>query len=337
MKAYKITHFRVGNQEPWAGWRIAGMTEWIPDEAKEGYFKLQSSNSTSSTVNSFFESAPIIWELICEDKYVYYSKLTYGIRDQGIPGRQSMRADGIVVSSVENPDLYKCIGGLIELSKYNFENRLQIEEIYPKMIQNNESTINLNSSYIKTNLDSVEIEDCHINYQQLINKYFSDETVLVKLLKCIYWVITDRSASTLNLICDNADEDKKNIIFIIMSLLPYSLRKHLSFRTMYIKDGRSVKVVFSDGKNDVNKFFNVLTGENNIIVENKLDNRWDRYSFITYLIKNKEKYNYFNLLDEVMRRLWNVDSIDLNFIKVAHEIVMESSVDKKMFFRIWNC
>lgn len=329
MKGYKVVYFRVGDKESWAGWRIAGMTEGVPADAKESFSKNQSSNSTPSLVNDLYTAAPIIWEMNSDNKYVYFSKLTYGIIDQGNPGRQSMRADGVILPLLDNSDINEAPESILALDSALFNNRLIIEDVYPQKVKNNESTDSLPENEIVTVFNMVNVSHAKINSAELINKYFSNKTVFSDLIKCIYWALTDKSSPSVNIIYEGDAESKKEIISLIMSYLPLNMRLRLSFRTQHVPAAKPMSVVFSNVVDMKERFFEIATGRNNIIKEFKLDTRLAKYDFIDYTIDNKDNVDineYYSLLNKGMAELGVSNDIDLNLIKVAHEIVMDEFI-----------
>lgn len=329
MQAYKMTYIRIGDKEPWSGWKIAGKSKGLPSDCHEEYFTIQSGNSITSTLKGLFDSAPVIWEFINTGKNIYYSKLTYGFVDHSPEARISMRSDGLAFSVYENPELVVNPALVFNASDDIFNNVLNIEKTYPQKIIDNVSTINLSDSEIYTIFDPVIVNSDNTDINQYINHYFTDKKQLFDLIKCILWTLTDKSDPSINLIFNGSINDMKNIVYTIISLIPICFRNKISFRTQNIPEARAVKITFSLEKGN-ERYFDLATGENNIIKENKLDLRWKNYDFVTYAIENIEKINpkeYFELLGNIMGELGDSFSIDMNFIKLAHDIVLDEYVD----------
>lgn len=326
MKIYKCTYLRVADNEAWSGWKITGKSSDLPIDAQESFFKYQSNNSNPLAVNNLYDAAPIVWELICDGKYIFYSKLTYGFMDMARKPRETMRADSYIVSLIENPNLSDDIATLFTNTDDGFVNRTKIETIYPNKVANNEPTDVLPESDIVTAFESVLLTSDEIDYNAMLLKYFNNKNILTDLIKCIYWVLTDSSAITLNLIYKGSNDDKKNIIYLLINSLPICMRSQISFRTLSIPEAMPTKLVFLETVDSKERYFDISTGANNIITEFKLASRLEKYDFITYPLNigNKADINeYFSKLDKCMSEFGVSGSLDLNLIKIAHEIVLD--------------
>lgn len=330
MKAYRATYLRVGTQESWAGWRIAGHSSQLPIDGRDEYFGLQSANSLTGTVTKYYEKAPKVWELQCSDKFIFYSKLTYGIMDQGVgaSSRASMRSDGIIISLLNEQDSISYLNSIINISDDSFNNDVEILKTYPLMIKNNENTESVSQEKIVTNYPMMDINLNMSSSKAAWDTYFNSE-IYSKLFKCLLWVLTDKSAVTLSLIFNGSDEEKKDIITYILKSLPYTLLRNFSFRTIKLDGAQPVKIDFVNSITECEKYFDISTGANNIIDEYKLDLRWEKYDFINHILKYKTREpieTYLRSLDNKMKELGDPYSTDLNFIKAAHEIVVEGDI-----------
>lgn len=323
MKAYKITYMRIGYNEPWAGWKIAGKSIDIPSECSEEYFRIQSGNSSSSVVKDMYDNKNEVWEYCTIGKNIYLSKLIYGINDQSPESRISMRADGVVYAIPDNNELAQKPQLVLGTPVSHFINTLNIEKIYPELLKQNAPTVGLSNDEIFTTYSSISVLHENKPISELINQYFPDIETLKTAIKCVVWTITEKSNPSINIIFNGTDEDKKSIIYIIASLLPVSLRSYISFRTYNIPGVKPLKFIFCDNK-AVGRYLNIVTGENNIIKENKLDLRYGKYDYITYPIDHIAIIDsYFDLLYATMGELGDTNSIDLNFLKIAHDIVLD--------------
>lgn len=330
MKAYKATYLRVGTQESWAGWRIAGHSSQLSIDGREEYFGLQSANSLTGTVTKYYEKAPKVWELQCSDKFIFYSKLTYGIMDQGAgaSSRASMRSDGVIISLLNEQDSISSLNSIINISEDNFNNDVEILRTYPLMIKNNENTESISQDKIVTNYPMIDINLNMLSSKVSWDTYFNSE-IYSKLLKCVLWVLTDKSAVTLSLVFNGSDDEKKDIISYILKSLPYALLQNFSFRTIKLDGAQPVKIDFVNSTAECDKYFDINTGANNIIDEYKLELRWEKYDFINYILKYKTSEpikTYLKCLDNKMKELGDPYSTDLNFIKAAHEIAIEGDI-----------
>ena len=326
MKAYKITYMRIGYNEPWAGWKIAGKSSELPGTVSDEYFRMQSANSTSPIVTGMLDNKKPIWEYVFNGKYIYISKLQYGFFDQSPESRPSMRADGVAFLTQENPELMRKPYLALLVSDKQFDNHPVIETMYPKLCEKNVSTVNLAQSDILTAYDSVEEITDTVNLRELVSKYFPNISILKTVIKCALWAISEKSNPSISLIFDGDDNDKKKIIYIISALLPIALRNGVSFRTSNINELKPLKFVFGNEKGA--RYLDLSNGQNNIVIENKLNARYEKYDFINYPIDHLDNIEtYFDYCYKVMDDLGDVASTDLNYLKIVHDIVLDEYLD----------
>lgn len=326
MKAYKIAYTRIGDNESWAGWKIAGNSSLLPADLKDEYAKIQGNNSTTKATGSLYDAAPEVLEYISSSKAVFLSKLKYGMMDQEKDPRNSMMADGLIFPYSENQSLYKSAEELLRISDESFNNNLKITTLYQEKIARNENTENLATDDYFTIFGDFSLELIDLDYNRVYFDVFSNKSILYDLLKCVFWILTDKSADTLYLVYDGTETDYRNIIYFLLKTIPYSLKIDFSFRTMEIPGSKPTKFAFSKEIPEDKRYFSILTGENNVISQFKLNTRWENYDFITFYPEHygdNDTKNYFDLLDKEMQELGNANSVDLKFIKVAHELVIE--------------
>ena len=326
MKAYKITYMRIGYNEPWAGWKIAGKSADLSGTVSEEFFRMQSANSTSPIVTGMLGNKEPIWEFVINGKNIYYSKLQYGFFDQSPESRPSMRSDAICYSVQDNPELNRIPSLALMISDHHYENHPIIETLYPKLREQNAATVNLAQSDILTTYETIEEDISAPSITELIDKYFPNVNTLKTVIKCALWAVSEKSNPSVNLVFNGDDSDKKNIIYIISSLLPIVLRNGVSFRTSHINELKPLKFTFCNEK--AARFIDIATGQNNIVRENKLDVRYGKYDFINYPIDHIEIIDsYFDYCYQVMNVLGDVTSTDLNYLKIVHDIVLDEYLD----------
>lgn len=328
MKAYRVTYIRVGDKESWGGWRIAGYTEPMPQQYIDIYSKLQIPSSKTDVVKKYYNDKSIVYELVLIDNCINYSKLEYGLLDQESEPRESMRSDGVVISAIEESNIFELLFNIVNISEDCFLNELEILKTYPEMVKNNINTLNLSQDKIVSFYPMLNINLDVLSNKASWNTYFNSE-IYSKLLKCVLWVLTDKSAVTLSLVFNGSDDEKKDIISYILKSLPYTLLHNFSFRTMKLDGAQPVKIDFVSSTAECDKYFDINTGANNIIDEYKLELRWEKYDFINHILQYETREpidTYLKSLDNKMKELGDPYSTDLNFIKAAHEIVVEGDI-----------
>lgn len=110
LKPYKVVFTRIGTQENWAGWRIAGYTEGIPDDISAQCRKSQTKNAEKAGYmyvkyhNEQIEEAREVYEFEClDDKVFSFTKQVFGDSDLG--GRANMVASSLCIPLSENDEI----------------------------------------------------------------------------------------------------------------------------------------------------------------------------------------------------------------------------------------
>lgn len=322
MKAYRIAYLRVGEKELWAGWRIAGRSEGVSGNAIDAYKTMQSANSLPEISAALYNRAPVIRELICDVRNVYYSRLTYGIRD--FVQRASMRADGLIFSFAENPQLYRNIGDVLFAPDEAFDNHLHIETLYLEMKAKNEDVSAMGTKDITTVLEPYESPKANVPRPSVI----AGLSFYRQIIYALYWTLNSKTTSTLYLICDWSDEKKLAFFAELFSYLPFSMRPLVAFRTQPVSSLKPLQFEFVLDRPKIGSFINLKTGESNIF---DMLRRFENYEFIRQALaleSARERNDYFEKLNRKTVQLGGGESAQLVFLETANMLLQEeNSVD----------
>lgn len=324
MKTYRITYLRVGGKELWAGWRIAAMSQGISGNALDTYRNLQAANSSIEIMTEQYDSASVIYEFVCVRGTVFFSKLTYGIKDK--IGRASMRADGLVVSLGENPGLFKNISSILAVPDSVFDNKVTIDSVYSDLIAEKGDASSLTEKDIVNTLDGFELLPTVER-----NEYvFSDQSIKEQVVTAVYWAILNKSSSTLWLVAGINTAEKLDLIAEIFSYLPYPLRAKAMFHTSVVNPKKPMQLELSHTRPKMGYFVNLETGENNLRM---LTKRISGYSFVSYIFSLPDKtarFEYFEKLHQKMTEMGSAVSEDLEFIQTAHVLLMDEGANPEV-------
>ena len=325
VKAYKVTHARIGFQEKWAGWQIAGRSEGIPQNSLNAFSKSQ---SLKGAVGTALTKSISVFELSEFESNFIMSKITFGLVDK--LGRLCFRSDGVVFPLTENPDLYKDPNNFLSVDKSNFnlvlkelynENSDQKLELKPE-IQQGDNVITIYNEPVLFGED--------FDLKKILTKYFNnDKKRILDFVRCIYWSV---SSSTPLYIKSSFNNDAIfEIIYFAYYVLPYSLRAKLSFRTYNIPKLEPTNIIFTDTAVSNGKIYDFDNGKSNVF-DSVMEKAYQKYRYINFVANNIEEpelTEYFNVLQKVMEDLGGADSANFSFIGVAHEIVREEEQDEQ--------
>ncbi len=319
VKAYKVTHARIGFQEKWAGWQIAGKSEGIPQNSLNAFSKSQ---SLKGAVGTALTKSISVFEISEFEGNFIISKITFGLVDK--LGRLCFRSDGIVFPLTENPELYFDPNNFLSVDKSNFnlilkelynENSAQKFELKPE-IQQGENVITIYSEPV--------LFDKAYDLRKILNKYFNnDQKRILDFVRCIYWSVS--SSTPLYIKSSFNNDEIFEIIYLAYYVLPYSLRAKLSFRTYNIPKLEPTNIIFTDAPISNGKIYDFDNGKNNVF-DNVMEKAYQKYQYINFVANNIEEpelIEYFKSLQDTMEELGGADSSNFSFISVAHEIFCE--------------
>lgn len=319
MKCYKLTLARIGRQESWAGWRIAGRSENAPRQLMESFESFHGSkNHVVSSLNKPVE----LYEVAEHRGNLFVSNIRFGIKD--MLGRPSFSVRGIAFPISENPNIFKHPDMFLQLSNVDFD--FQLKKLY-------DESRNLKQEYITGN-NVVTIHDDkfdfnrHLSLDEIISKHFSNEEMFECFVRSIFWA-GNNNQTTLCLKVSNSFADYFEIMYLVYKMLPLSMRSNFNFRTYNLPNLSGAKIVFSE-EVSIGKYFNILTGENNIFVDSNILTNSRKLTFIDYIFRNLGKESneeYFELLQDALEKMGQSKTTDLNTIEIAHNMLMRSNED----------
>ena len=329
---YQITYTRVGAQESWAGWRIAGQSENTPDSVLDECARIQDSNAGDAGVLFDNLLAREIFEWVCntgisKGETVYFSKLRFGMLDDA-GDRPSMRSDTVALPVGKELELLKRPQVLLNIDRESFNNHLSIDskrDENGQLIKSLVSSEDANTVYSDKSFSTDDSFSLSDTINQIFGSNFSNYSLLIK---CVYWAITFNSASTIYIVMPGNIDDKFRLFSLIINSIVQSLRSLLSFRTCDLPTSFPTTFVLSDRHPDGERFFDVRDGSNNIISD-AVEKKLSRLTFIENSlsnIKSGTSEHYFEALNQSLSELGDCFSKDVRLINIADIFVSEGNV-----------
>lgn len=316
MKGYKLTLARIGVQEKWAGWQIAGKTNDTPQSAIDSFTKSQ---SAKGVVGTALRKPLDVYEGLEHAGNYIISRTKFGLLD-GL-GRPCSRSDGLVFPLADNPDMYSNVKALLSFDFCNFDNMV-LKDLYDENGQLKPTINNLDS--IKTIYKDEIIFTKNYNLLELVEKYFKgNKDQMFSFVRCIFWTVS--TPLPLYIITEMNYEELFELVFIAFSVLPYSLRSKLSFRSYNVPKLDPANIIFSATPVKNSKEYNWQTGKDNIF-DTGMSNMFNNYTFINYISEHLllgDIDDYFIKLNKQMKEFGDSNSDDYSFINVAHTILLE--------------
>lgn len=319
MKCYKLTLARIGKQENWAGWRIAGMSGSTPRQLLDSFESFHGSkNHIVSSLNKPIE----LYEVAEHRGNLFVSNIRFGTKD--MLGRPSFSVKGVAFPISENPNIFAHPENFLKLSYEDFG--FQLKTLYDE--KKNLKKEYITGSNVVTIHDDVFYFNRQLSLDQIIEQYFSDKENLESFVRSIFWS-GNNNQTTLCLKVANGFTDYFEIMYLVYSLLPLSMRSSFSFRTYNLRNLSGAKVVFSE-EIPCGKYYDITSGKNNIFIDNNILNNSRKLSFIDYILEHlndESNEEYFELLQSSLEKMGQPKTTDLNTIEMAHNMLMTSDED----------
>ncbi len=339
LKPYKVIFTRIGDQESWAGWRIAGYTENTPSEILTQCGKIQAKNAEKAKYmfdkyhREHIETAKVVYEFSCdyegqEGKAFSFTRQVFGDSDSG--GRTNMLASSICVSLSESELVIRHPELLLTIDQTCFEDC----QLNNELLSRAAGKANYGLSEVQTVFQPKDY-NCKNGFDiaSAIDEMFGCKKNYEDFIKCIYWNLTFKSASSIFVKSESTLVDNIRIFLIAINSVVYSYRTKLSFRTFDFEDPTNQPtIVFSDTIPPGVRFFDIKTGRNNILTEtvnNKLHRQFMEYYPAN--IGSEKADRYFDLLDQTLIEFGNRKATEVPLLETAFAIMqseLEGSVDQ---------
>ena len=339
LKPYKVVFTRIGNQESWAGWRIAGYTENTPADILSQCGKYQAKNADNAKFmfakyhSEHIEAAKEVYEFFCdfagqEGKSFAFTRQIFGDSDSG--GRTNMVASSICVPINGNEEVIRNPQLLLTVDRTSFDEcKLDTE-----LLNQAAGKINYGLTEVQTVFPTKEYKcDDSFDIDKAISEMFETKKNYEDFIKCIYWNLTFKSATSIFIKSQKTLEENIKLFLIAINSIIYSYRTKLSFRTFDFEDPTNQPtIVFCDSIPAGVRFFDIKTGRNNILTEsvnNKLHRQFMEY-YPTNVGSERAK-QYFDLLDHTLVEFGNRNTTEVPLLETAFAIIqseLEGSVDQ---------
>ncbi len=319
-KYYKLTLARLGKQESWAGWKIAGKSQDTPKQVMDSF---ESYHSSKNQVAGSLRKMMDMYEVSEYRGNVFVSKIKFGIKD--MLGRPTFSVKGFAFQISENTDIYTHPEVFMNFIFEDFD--FSLKNLY-------DENRNLKSEYLSGNgIITIHDDAClktrKLDYNEIKAKWFSDESKYETFVRSIYWA-SNNNQVVLHIKVPNDFNEYFELMFLIYSILPFGIRRSFSFRSSYLRGLSGAKIVFTDDAVS-GKYFDLTSGSNNIFIDSNILNNSKKYSFVQYIIDNNDGAlnDYFELLQDSLERMGQSKTTDLNTIEMAHNMLSEENDDEE--------
>ena len=322
IKPFRMTYTRIGSNENWAGWQIAGQTEDTPRSVLEEFEKLSDNNAGNATVLFDRSEAREVYEWLCKWDYskgenVFFTRLKFGVLDDA-GARPSMRADSVAVTLGEYPDFFYEPQRLLFIDKTCFENRLLIDAKRDDIGKLRAERTQPDDAY--TAFESVDyLTSDGKDMDEMAEIYFETRNAYLTLIRCVYWALTFKSASTVFIVTDLTANEELCVFSLLLRSVISAYRPMLSMRTCDLPQSQPTVVAFCKKIPPGEKYCVLATGENNILNDIVIK-RLEKQSFIRSLRDFKncvQMCDYYLKLDKVLEKLGRVNSTDTGLMEIA--------------------
>lgn len=236
-KFYQVCYGKPSNN-----WQIFNYSDDASSSAISFYEKNAVNNTPQNFDYSKLGESEYLCEIVCQDGFIETSRVKYGMVDNF--GRPMMFSHGFVFNSedgwLENPN------NIVAISEDNFH--FTVEEtsnipIIPKYndpftIESAKSITKLSNNQIKT------------------------------LMGCVNLSLASSTNFSLYIVFKGTIEEKKALMYLIFSLLPYSLRYQICVSTSYnFKYSMNKSFMIIDEIPDDGQYFDLVSGNTNMDLE----------------------------------------------------------------------
>ncbi|MCL1983367.1 MAG: hypothetical protein FWG53_09840 [Clostridiales bacterium] len=298
MKFHQASFTRVGGQGANDGWQTVNASQGATAGACSSFSRFQNGNVHEPDFDGEDMEQKTVTELLADGNYAFLTRIKYGLADQ--LGRPSMFASSFFVGInefVRNPQ------GILRIKGENFRFDL-------------EST--------KQAADEVLLAD-EVSPAEAAESIGLDYEKYLELARCVLYAQGAKTEASLHLICDCKEETVRNAMTCIYMAMPYAFRRKVSFSTYSVQRSVHKTIVFDRCmKNSDDLYFDLSTGENNVLTEAiaKRLKRYDFFDIAPKCLKGADaalQSQYFLVIDHVLARLGNQLSTSLDLTKLAYD------------------
>lgn len=338
----RVVYTRIGNQESWAGWTIAGFTPDVGAEVLNGCKMLQGRNSNAAKmmydrVNSNLEnkntstdeSAKIVYEFFCEynesvNSGFAFTKIEFGAMDESdSPG---MHSTSILFPNTKNWEIIKTPQKILMIDKECFDDcELNLSQLDAARGRNEFAKESLHTIF-----ESKEYEYTDdFSIVDAVSELFKNKKVYTDLIMCVYWNLTYKSSSSIFIETDNDLLWCIKLFLVIFCSVIYSYRTKLSFRTYDFEDANNQPtIVFCKKAPLGSRFFDIKTGTNNILTDATI-RKLNKQAFVYYPnnFDTRNADNYFDMLDLKLTKFGNRNSRNIADLEAASMLVQDDLTD----------
>ena len=331
IKPNKVVFTRIGDQESWAGWNIAGYTKQTPNDILVSCRRHQARNAEKARF-MFAKcqddpDAGEVYEYVCvpcgsDGNICSFSRLSFGDSDLG--GRASMNAASVCLPASESAAVLRAPQTLLTVDRSCFDEC----ELDSGLLERAAGKNNYSADDLQTVFEPEKYAcESKFDVEEAVDEVFSDRKIYRDFIKCVYWSLTFNSATSVFVKTDGGLDDKIKIFLIAMNSLIYSFRPKLSFRTFNFEDATNrVSIVFCDSIPYGERFFDLKTGKNNILSDSVIKKlRKQSLEYYPENLGSAGAEKYFDRVERTLEEFGSKGSTDMLQLETAFAFAQSDS------------
>ena len=319
--------FQLCYAHPDSGWGVINTSFDTPKEIQDVFSSVERVNaglaSSEYALTGKNETPRCMFEIVSRDNISIVARTLYGISD--VQGRPISFSHGYVFS--DSYQLLKNPNNVIDISNDNYAdqritdterdtvksipgaiNHLLIEKTQPELIP--DELIKNTPVNVRDALDC-----CHLSIE-LYRRY---------MLVVYSHLLSTGSDNNLYVKTDGSEQYARNLMYLTLSAIPYSMRSILSCATYLHKGQHNAKLIFCAELPQGVPQINPLTGQNNVINEITEKRLQNRSPIILDAVKRVAEENQNELFDGLEECLCSLGDKQINTMQTLN-----------LCFGVWN-
>jgi hypothetical protein len=297
-KVIQCCYSNVLSETGAAGWRVVATSSDVSDSMAGAYAKIQDANVCSNEPLDRDGNSLNMYELVTDRNYVYVTRITYGLMVPG--GRKNNMlshtylfpiADGVL----EDPNTF------LTLTDENFTGDIEIAK-------------NVRTDFARSDAYTMDsaMAACGLNQE-----------LFLQLIYCMYGCKEQKR--TLFIHTNRGDEVIRPLLYLVLSSIPFSMRKNFSCAGELVNENSIKTIVFSTKHMPDELYYDLETGENNVL-DTRAIKKYGRWGYVDFYAKNYAQVDgnrYFEKLEEIAIKLGDEKASKNKILQIAHQIIFQ--------------
>lgn len=304
---YQCCFTRIDGQTQTSGWQVTHATDQIPSEAVRYFSLVQNANVLNKIPYDENGNLQDVIEFTSDGTYFFVTYIRYGLSDN-FNRQNNMFAHGYLFcvkdqENLVNPNI------ITALSRDNFH----------------------------LDLESTKITPMQLNYQsewtveKALQQVMLSQQNYKKLIRTVYAQLESKSGRSLYLIGNTDFDSCMAVWYLILSALPYELRRHFCAASAYVGSNNQYQVIMANKVPANEYYFDLRIGKSNLLTE-RVEYRLERYGYVDYYVDHYEDSmdQYFTLLEDKVLELAQSVKYDVAAYKLAHPMILKEQQENQI-------